>query len=93
MAEEYLVTKVTHINGRYHCRLIDTRSAVVVDEMACINKADTGYCCAEMLRWHDKLGGQSRMAHQARWRMSEKRRTATGKVLYKGEIEAEKKKR
>lgn len=36
--------------------------------MACADKIDIGYCCKYMLRWYDKLGGESKMAESSRQR-------------------------
>jgi hypothetical protein len=77
-----LTTKVTTINGRFHCRLL--KSGKVIDEMACKRRDDIGYCMREMLRWHDKCGGTSRMADASRSRG--KNQTAKGKIWYSSQI-------
>jgi hypothetical protein len=80
--DELLTTKVTAINGRYHCRLL--RDGKVYDEMACVEKEDIGYCMREMLRWYDKCGGTSRMADASRHRG--KNLTAKGKIWYRSQM-------
>ncbi len=76
-----LTTKVTKIKDKWHCRLLKDGS--VIDEMVCSNKQDIGFCCHEMLRWYDKLGGTDKMASasRARWK---KVNTPVGKIWYKG---------
>ncbi len=69
MAEK-LSTKVTNINDRYHIRLLNEDN--VINEMACELKLDIGWCCREMLRWHQKLGGNSKMAEASRNRQKKK---------------------
>lgn len=61
---EALRTKVTNINGRFHVRLLE--NDLLINEMACKKKIDIGYCCKYMLRWYDKLGGESKMASASR---------------------------
>ena len=80
---EYLKTKCTKINNMFHVRLIDIRTSNVLDEMACELKQDIGYCCKEMLRWHDKLGGMSKMADKSRERF---RNQPIGKIKYFNEL-------
>ena len=63
-----LEIKVTKINRRWHCRLIDNEK--VIDEMACALSIDIGWCCREMLRWYDKMGGTSKFASAARHRQT-----------------------
>lgn len=63
---EKLRTKVTTINGRHHVRLLE--DDLLINEMACELKIDIGWCCREMLRWYDKLGGNSAMADRSRHR-------------------------
>ena len=48
-------TKCTVIGNWYHCRLF--RNDILVDEMACDEKENVGWCFREMLRWQDKAGG------------------------------------
>lgn len=64
--KEKLTTKTTNINGNYHTRLYN--GDTLVSEMACKLKEDVGYCCRELLRWYDKLGGTSKMADASRGR-------------------------
>ena len=65
---EPLTTKVTTINGRYHCRIM--KGDVVHDESACELKEDVRLIIREMLRWYDKMGFSpySKMADAARHR-------------------------
>lgn len=63
---ENLRTKVTKINKKYHIRLLE--NDLLINEMACKLKLDIGFCCTYMLRWYDKLGGESKMAHASRRR-------------------------
>jgi hypothetical protein len=81
--KEYLKTKVTRINGNFHCRLIDARTDKVLSEVACQLKQDIGYCIRYLMRWHDKCGGTSRMADRSRHRIWEKTHAAGEKI--KGE--------
>ena len=83
---EILEIKVTRIKNRWHARLkhIDGR---VIDEMACEVKEDISFICSEMLRWADKLGWASPMAHAARTRMNKKYRAREGKVWYRTQLE------
>ena len=53
--QDILETKVTKINGRYHCRILKDNK--VCDEMACTLKEDIGFCIRSMLRMYDKCGG------------------------------------
>ena len=62
-----LRTKVTCIQGRYHVRLIE--NDLLINEMACGLKRDISFCCREMLRWYDKLGGTARIASSSRDRL------------------------
>lgn len=75
-------TKVTSIDGRYHCRLI--LEGRVVNEMACRLKEDIGYCFRYMLRMYHKCGGDSDMADASRHRG--KNQEAKGKVWYPSQI-------
>jgi hypothetical protein len=81
---EELKTKVTTINGRYHCRLIRTKDGSVASEMACKLKEDIGYCIRYMMRMYDKCGGASLMADASRHRG--KNLTAQGKIWYPSQI-------
>jgi hypothetical protein len=73
--------KITKINNRYHARLIV--DGVVHDEMACSLRCDIGWISREMLRWYDKLGGDSKFAKAARKRQTEK---PEGKVWFKNDL-------
>lgn len=77
--------KVTHINNRWHARLI--QDGKILDEMACNVQSDIGLICREMLRWYDKNGGSSEYASKARSRYSG---PYTGKVWYRNHLEMEK---
>ena len=79
---EELTTKVTTINGRYHCRLMGRGK--VINEMACALKQDIGFCMSYLLRWHDKCGGASLMADKSRHRG--KNDMAKGKIWYPSQI-------
>lgn len=81
--EEVLTTKVTTINGRYHCRLIHKERGVV-DEMACREKVDIKYCIQYMMRMYDKCGGTSKMADRSRHRTALP--TPKGKIWYPSQI-------
>ena len=78
-----LSTKVTRINGNWHCRLI-RRDGIVHDEMACDNRMNIGFCFAEMLRWVDKLGWCNNMASDSRRRQKSKQ--VDGKIWYKKDL-------
>lgn len=71
------VIKVTKINGRFHIRLFQP-DQTLHSECACALKEDISFCCKYLLRWYDKLGGDSKMADAAR--MRNKNHTTTGKV-------------
>jgi len=82
--KEKLRTKVTFINDRFHIRLLE--NDLVINEMACRKKVDIGWCCAYMLRWYDKLGGNSIMASRSRdrsWNLNEK---PEGRVWYEKDL-------
>ena len=79
-----ITTKVTLINNVYHCRVYDGDE--VLDEMACKEKADIGFCMAEMLRWQNKLGSNSNMADKARDRMTKKSTAPIGKIWHKNKL-------
>lgn len=81
---EELTTKVTTIDGRYHCRLIRVKDDSVASEMACKLKEDIGYCIRYMMRMYDKCGGTSLMADASRHRG--KNQTAKGKIWYPSQI-------
>lgn len=79
--EEYLDIKVTKIKNKWHARLLDNRKdGKPIDEMACEEKEDIGYICYQLLRWHDKCGGVSPMASDARHR--QKYKNPTGKIWW-----------
>jgi len=61
---EKLRTKITKIKNRFHVRLLE--NDLLINEMACKEKVDIGWCCTYMLRWYDKLGGESKMASASR---------------------------
>lgn len=75
-----LHTKVTNINNKYYVRLFEGDN--LHSEMACLLKEDIRYCCAELLKWYDKLGGESKMASASRDRHYHGL-TPKGKVCYK----------
>jgi hypothetical protein len=79
-------TKVTRINKRFHCRLIDIHNNIVLDEMACKEKCDIGFCFSEMLRWQNKLGSSDKMAESSRNRRIKKFPKSIGKIWYKNEL-------
>jgi hypothetical protein len=66
--KEDLKIKVTRIHDRWHSRLLDPTATKVLDEMVCELSVDIGWCCREMLRRHDKMGGSSKFASAARQR-------------------------
>jgi len=84
---ELLTTKVTKINGRYHCRILEGDK--VHDEMACELKEDIGFCIRSMLRMYDKCGGNSKMASASR--MRGKNLSPRGKVWYRSQLPITKK--
>ena len=71
-------TKVTRIGKRWHCRIFNSNK--VLDEMACDSRLDIGFCFRYMLRWHDKMGGVSKMASASRHRG--KNHAISGRVWY-----------
>ena len=77
---ERLTTKITKINGKYHCRLYD--KGKVFEELACALKKDIPFCITYMLRWYDKLGGTSTLAKASRNRNALKPQIVTGKIWY-----------
>ena len=64
--EDSLELKVTRV-GRVWIGALKV-NGVVNSNMACNKKCDIGYMCREMLRWFDKLGGNSKWARSARKR-------------------------
>ena len=58
--------KVTRIGKQWIAVL--TVGSKERDRMACKLKSDIGWMCREMLRWYDKLGGNSAWAASARRR-------------------------
>jgi len=86
---EPLITKVTTINGRFHCRVIKEFTQKIENEMACALKEDIGYCMKYMLRMYDKCGGMSPMADTSRHRQKGTDRREPqpkGKVWYPSQI-------
>jgi hypothetical protein len=83
--DETLRLKVTQIRDRWHVRLIEIGTDKVLDEMACDDRRNIGFCCAAMLRWAAKLGNPSPMARASRRRG--KRLGNPGRVWYRQEIE------
>jgi len=87
---EILTTKVTTINGRFHCRIIDKATQRVKNEMACESRQDVGYCMRYMLRMYDKCGGVSLMADASRHRRDAedgwKNTEPKGKIWYPNQI-------
>ena len=75
-----LKTKVTFIKDKFHIRLLE--DDILLNEMACKNKVDIGWCCANMLKWHDKLGGSSKMASKSRERWAKRSLSPVGKVWH-----------
>lgn len=67
---EPLYTKVTNINGIYHCRLLRVNDDYVMQEQACHDIYDIGYAVRDMLRWHEKMSLEpfSKMADASRHR-------------------------
>lgn len=64
---EPLTTKVTRLgNGWYGCRLYN--NGVLIDEVRVPNRSDISAAMKDMLRWFDKMGGDSNMAHASRHR-------------------------
>jgi hypothetical protein len=61
-----LTIKVTKINKNYHARLWE--GSKLINEWACSNKEDIWYICRQLLRWYDKMGGNSKYAYKARHR-------------------------
>jgi len=80
---EILSTKVTRINNKFHVRLLENPNKVV-GELVCKNRLDIGFCCHYLLRWYDKLGGESKMAINSRRR--HKCSMPVGKVWYNGKF-------
>lgn len=80
---EKLRFKVTFIKDRYHVSLLE--NDLLINEMACKLKIDIGWCTKEMLRWYDKLGGESIMASASRDR-NKQTRLPTGKIWYEKDL-------
>ena len=79
---EILTTKVTRINNKYHCRLLNNK--LVCHEVVCKEKKDISFCVSYMLRWFDKYNNQySKMARASRERATLKPRHPIGKIWYK----------
>jgi hypothetical protein len=85
-----VTVKVTTINGRHHARLFRPDGSLV-DEMACEDKRDLPFICRTVLRWYNKMGGDSQQADRARHRNKEGhgKDGLVGKVWYKREIDEE----
>ncbi len=75
--------KVTRIKNKWHARLAYEEK--IFDEMACECLEDVGYICREMLRWDDKLGGESKYASASRHR--NKQTIPIGKIWYRKDLE------
>ena len=69
--------KVTKIKDKWHARLFN--NDIILDEMACSEKADIGWICRELLRWVDKLGRSTPWTKAARRRQQYSSR---GKIWY-----------
>ena len=80
--KEPIEVRVTKIKNRWHARLF--YNEIVIDEMACDNKLNIGFICFTMLRWADKLGFVSPMAHAARQR--QKAEAFDGKIWYRNAL-------
>ncbi len=80
---EHLRTKITFIKNKFHVRLLE--DDMVINEMACRLKQDTGYCSKYMLRWYHKLGGMSVMAESSRHRQKG-HFAPIGKVWYEKDL-------
>ena len=83
--DEPLSTKVTKISNRWHCRLL--RGEEIIDEMACDNQQNIGFCMHEMLRWYAKMSYMpvSPMAEAARHRQKPIHKV-DGKVWYQKDL-------
>lgn len=79
--------KVTKIGPRWHCRLLHGYWGTVLDETACNNSLDIGYCCREMLRMYNKCGNQSAFAKAARARLNQTPHKVTGRIWYKYQLQ------
>jgi len=77
---EKINIQVTRMGNRWIGVL--TENDKEIDRMACFLKSDIGWICREMLRWYDKLGGDSAWAESARKRQTETPKPR-GKVLTK----------
>ena len=80
---EIFETKVTKIKNRWHARLIHADGSII-DEMACDTRENIGYICYVMLRWADKMGWNSPMAHAARHRKHMTQ--SNGKIWYRNQL-------
>ncbi len=76
--------KVTRINNNWHARLIV--NDVVVDEIACENRVDVGWCCREMMKWADKMGRLSTEHTAAARRRHNFDNQPVGKIWYNTKI-------
>ncbi len=75
--------KVTRIANEWHVRL--NFDGKVMSEMSCQNRLDIGWCCRQLMRWHDKCGGSGIVAHHSRQRLNLKEtnyRGPVGKIKY-----------
>ena len=83
--KEIFDIKVTKIKNRWHARLIRIEDKKVIDEMACNNREDIRFICYTMLRWADKMGWNSPMAHAARERQKVNQQPK-GKIWYQNKL-------
>jgi hypothetical protein len=68
---EGYTTKVTHLGGgKYGCRIL--RDGKVIDQTVAESKDKIAPTLREMLRWQDKLYGDSSMASASRDRQKQK---------------------
>lgn len=81
--KDCLDIKTTKIGKRYHALLIHDELGII-DEMACRDRKDIGFICAEMLKWADKLGYVSALANASRKRM--KNYHHIDKIWYKKDL-------
>jgi len=82
--KEKLRTKTTFIKDRFHIRLLE--NDLLINEMACRDKIDIGWCCKYMLRWYDKLGGMSKMASSSRDRNCKNYTEPVGRIWYEKDL-------
>lgn len=78
--------KITKIKDRWHGRL--TIDGELWDEMACSLQEDIGFICRYMLRWYDKLGGNSKHASNARKRHNDDL-PPVGRIYYSKDLKRE----